>query len=88
MVVLLDNKKDILPLRKEIGNYILDIEYTKMFENSIIRKYYITTKNGSNIDKPNIFLSIEDKDNNISYGTSPIEIYTNNISNNKLVVID
>lgn len=88
MVVLLDNKKDILPLRKEIGNYILDIEYTKMFENSIIRKYYITTKNGSNIDKPNIFLSIEDKDNNISYGTSPIEIYTNNISNNKLIVID
>ncbi|WP_195926910.1 hypothetical protein [Sarcina ventriculi] len=82
-----NDKKDILPLRKEIDNYILDIEYTKMFEDSIITKYYITTKDGSNIDKPNIFLSIEDKDNNISYGTSPIEIYTNNISNDKLVVI-
>lgn len=58
-----------------------------MFEDSIITKYYITTKDGSNIDKPNIFLSIEDKDNNISYWTSPIEIYTNNISNDKLVVI-
>jgi len=38
------------PLRKEVGNYIIDIEYTKYFGNYLLTKYYITTKDGSNID--------------------------------------
>ncbi|MBU3205290.1 hypothetical protein [Clostridium algidicarnis] len=33
-----------------MGNYIIDIEYTKYFGNYLLTKYYITTKDGSNID--------------------------------------
>lgn len=83
----IETEESIFPIRKEIGNYIVDIEYSKLFEDSIITKYYITTKDGSDINEANIFLSVEDKDRNISYGTSPIEIYTNNVSSDKLVVV-
>lgn len=83
----IEKENNIFPISKEIGDYIIDIEYSKMFQDSIITKYYITTKDGSDINEANIFLSVEDKDRNISYGTSSIEVYTNNVSSDKLVVV-
>lgn len=82
------NDVNTYPITKEIGNYIIDIEYTKFYNNSLITKYYITTKDGSNISDSNITVVINDIDDIIDYGISPSTISTENVSNNKLVVIE
>lgn len=76
------------PITKEIGNYIIDIEYTKLYKNSLITKYYITTKDGSNISSSNISVVIDDINRVIDYGIFPSTVVTENISNNKLVVVE
>ncbi|WP_029451876.1 hypothetical protein [Clostridium algidicarnis] len=76
------------PLTKEVGNYIIDIEYTKYFGNYLLTKYYITTKDGSNIEDGNVFLSAATQNDNVvelSFG--PQEISSKKIANDKLEVV-
>ncbi|MBU3210686.1 hypothetical protein [Clostridium algidicarnis] len=76
------------PLTKEVGNYIFDIEYTKYFGNYLLTKYYITTKDGSNIEDGNVFLSAATQNDNVvelSFG--PQEISSKKIANDKLEVV-
>lgn len=76
------------PLRKEVGNYIIDIDYTKYFENYLLTKYYITTKDGSNIEKRNVFLTAATQnDDGIRFGAGPQSISSKEIAKDKLEVV-
>lgn len=76
------------PLREEVGNYIIDIDYTKDFGNYLLTKYYITTKDGSNVDEKKGFLSggIQN-DNVVEFGVGPHEISSKEIAKDKLEVV-
>lgn len=90
-LLMLNNQNEntsVFPIKKEIGNYIIDIEYTKMFHDSLITKYYITTKDGTNINNSNISVVINDINGIIDYGIFPSTILCENIDNNKLVIVE
>lgn len=90
-LLMLNNQNkntSVFPIKKEIGNYIIDIEYTKMFQDSLITKYYITTKDGTNINNSNISVVINDINGIIDYGIFPSTILCENIDNNKLVIVE
>ena len=53
----LESEHAQFPLKKEIGNYIVDIEYTKYFKNYLLTKYSVTAKDGSDIEKNSLFVS-------------------------------
>ncbi|WP_029451841.1 hypothetical protein [Clostridium algidicarnis] len=76
------------PLTKEVGNYIIDIEYTKYFGNYLLTKYYITTKDGSNIEGKEFSLTAATQNNNgIKFGAGPQHISSKEVSKDKLEVI-
>lgn len=84
---VLNEKTANFPIIKEIGNYIIEIEYSKLYKNSLITKYYITSKDGSNIERSSIFANVKDIDNVIDYGIYPIEVLWEKIDDNKMVVV-
>lgn len=81
------NKGDsvVLPIKKEIDNYIVEIEDTKLFKDYILCKYNVTTKDGSEINKGDISVFPLCKYNNITYGAGG-EIFRENVQPNKVVV--
>ncbi|MBU3207880.1 hypothetical protein KPL33_13000 [Clostridium algidicarnis] len=77
------------PLTKEVGNYIFDIDYTKYFGNYLLTKYYITTKDGSNIEDGNVFLTAAPQLNDgVQFSFGPQEISSKEIAKDKLEIVE
>lgn len=77
------------PLTKEVGNYIIDIEYTKYFGNYLLTKYYMTTKDGSNIEGKEFSLTAAPQNNDgVRFGFGSQDISSKEIAKDKLEVVE